>query len=900
MSCKLILGSSGEVVGVKAPNDNSSVLFQSLLEKTKDIKKATELTLLTSTEKFKETVVKPILFKYRNFIKNSINKLPAANTTVKLLVDNKEYNVDLSKLQYPVVHTKGITTIQAITEIAGKKEQLGRIRLKSYKDGFAIDSSLLGVQKVNSEGKTEDLKGRGIGTELYKSAISYALKQNKPLYSDSSQTQDAKGIWNKLQSTNVITQEDGRYKVEAFPPKFFDKNQEVKPELVLTYLSNSKVVERMLSFEQRQEVKNTLISTKFTDSETLAQELNSIFYIDGEFNPKRENLKRIYSDYEINNILTNPDAQRIIKKTLETLKNNSEIVVEESYYPREFLVKNTNVNSLGFMQANNPLDVEQQSIQQLGGISQEDEFNNRLETLSEQTNLDPQVISYDEMQEYKRMKSYRVVGDLLVRVNENDTKVTLEQTLAFPKNMEISDDIIYLNSLPQDIYDENIQDVKDLILEIEKKAAKQGINIVGLNDKVNNSNRDEIYDILEDVNDLTISPSQASIDSFTQKYNQVFNVTPNLKEVVEKVKPSRLKNALLNLETEESEYDLFNKFSLIKVSKNTYQKVKKNPNLEEMYDKLYQIAQYNQGILPIEAFPLANEGGVLNLSTLRNPNNKEILVNDIQTFLENSVTKLDVPNKGVENNELQQLLTFKYYFNTPVTFKESVVLQKENNNFNMFTGNESYLTSDYVSDFYSEYLQEKIKDSDVFQNFYSKFSINERGIRLEKTDAITVGILEDYLNSNKIKQVEDFRNYSLLSKQMPTFKTSEIVDTDFTREFKRSLYASNPNTLDLTRDNYTKLSDTSVSIKGATEGFIRLRDGVYEMITTDDENGFYEKVNIPTTEYKTYSVEEPILSVDVTQYGAQEATENKEFTTVEKNYSKNEEEKINSDNFECL
>lgn len=831
MSCKLILNDEGEVVGAKAPDGTPSLLFKALKEITNSAKKASELTLLTHTEKFKEAVINPILARQRNLVRG-------------ILKIKNSYSVNTSR---------GVTTLTN-----GENKAI----LKPYKDGFTITSV-----------DTEDLR---------KQAVNYALKQGKAIYTNA-------------ESLNLPSV-DG--KIEAYPSQSFDENKEVKPELVLDYIRNSKIANRGLSFEQKQEVKNSLLATGFNDSESLLEKLTSVFYVDGVFSPQKENLKSIYSEYEVNNILSDKNLQKTIKKTIESFKNTATPIIEDSYYDKNYLVKNTRVNSLGFMEANNPLDVEQQTVDILGGISDENEFANQLETLSEATNLDPQTVSYNKMQEYKRMKSYRVVGDLMVRVNANNTVLTLEQTLALPENIGISDDIIYLNSLPQDIYAENIQDVRDLILEIEKKAAKQGIDIVGLNEKINGENRDDIYDILEDVNNLTLEPSQEAIDNFSQKYNQLFNVVPNLVEVVEKVKPSRMKNALLHLETSIAEYDLFNKFGLIKIAKDTYQKVKKTANLDEMYDKLYQIAQYNQGILPLEAFPLANEDGVLNLSALRNPENKETIIADMKSFIEKDVTRLDVPSKGVENSELQQMLLFKYYFNTAITSKKEISLLKENQNYNAFIGNEGYLTSDYISDFYSEYLQEKIKKSEVFNNFYSKFSINERGIRLEKTDGITVGIIEDYLNAGLVRQAENFRNYSLLSRQMPTFKTTTET-SEINRDSRRNIYSSNPNSLDLSRDSYTRHTDTTVSIKGATEGFIRLRDGVYEMITAEDGNTFYEKLYPSSEIYKTYNAEQPTLSVDPSQFGAQEATENKEFTTVEKNFSKKEEEEINS-NFECL
>jgi hypothetical protein len=505
---------------------------------------------------------------------------------------------------------------------------------------------------------------------------------------------------------------------------------------------------------------------------------------------------------------------------------------------------------------------------------------------------------FEKMQEFKRMSQMKIEGDTLTAVNQNDIRVQLEQTLNLSDNLSISSDIIYLNELGQDLYYENIEDVKELIKEIEVKSAKQGVDIVGLSSKVFSKSRDEIYDLLESLNTLLLEPSEQSFNDFIGQHQIVFEteVIPITK--VEVVSENNLNKSLISLKTKLSEYTLFNDFGLLKVSENIYQQIEKE-DLDTLYNKLYAISQYNENILPKEAFPLANQAGELNLETLRNIENRELIVADIKRFIENEVSKLDVPSVSLDNTVLQQMVINKYAFGHPMTFKKNVDFQEEFNSFEAFDGNEEYLKTDFIADFYSEFLQEKIKDSEKYKEFYSNFSINERGIVLVNDDAITVQKIKDYLAEKNIKQAKDLENYSLLTDQIPNLKTLEKPSSDYTRDFYRTNYINNPMSLDKVKGEYKFITDTTIVKNNSIDNFIRVKDRVFELVDTKGGNSFYEEVPVNTSEYKTFNVSQPVLSVNLDNYGAERLDEVPPVK-IEKYYSKAEEQKINEESFECL
>ena len=505
---------------------------------------------------------------------------------------------------------------------------------------------------------------------------------------------------------------------------------------------------------------------------------------------------------------------------------------------------------------------------------------------------------FEKMQEFKRMPEMKIEGNTLTTVNQNDSRVQLEQTLKLSDDLSISSDIIYLNELSQDLYDENIQDVKQLIKEIEIKSAKQGVDIVGLSGKVFSKSRDEIYDLLENLNTLLLEPSEQSFNDFISQHQLVFETKIKPTTRVEVVSENNLNKSLISLKTKLSEYTLFNEFGLLKVSENIYQRVEKE-DLDTLYNKLYDISQYNENILPKEAFPLTIKDEVVNIESLRNIENRDLIIADIKRFIENEVSKLDVPSVSLDNTTLQQLVINKYAFEHPLNFTQTVNVQEEFSSFEVFDGNEEYLKTDFISDFYAEYLQEKIKNSEKYREFYSNFSINEGGIVLVNDDAITVEKIKDYLAEKNIKQSKDLENYSLLTDQIPNLKTAERINSDYTRDFYRAKYSNNPMTLNKVEGDYKFLSNTTTLKNNSIDNFIRVKDRLFELVDTKGGNSFYEEIPVNSSEYKIFSIPQPVLSVNIDNYGA-ERLEGVQAVNTEKYYSKKEEEKINEESFDCL
>ena len=59
---------------------------------------------------------------------------------------------------------------------------------------------------------------------------------------------------------------------------------------------------------------------------------------------------------------------------------------------------------------------------------------------------------------------------------------------------------------------------------------------------------------------------------------------------------------------------------------------------------------------------------------------------------------------------------------------------------------EDYLTSDFISDFYTSYLQEKSMDSPLFNSALKYFEVNDKGITFLRTNPLVKNQVKDILN----------------------------------------------------------------------------------------------------------------------------------------------------------
>ena len=172
-----------------------------------------------------------------------------------------------------------------------------------------------------------------------------------------------------------------------------------------------------------------------------------------------------------------------------------------------------------------------------------------------------------------------------------------------------------------------------------------------------------------------------------------------------------------------------------------------------------------------------------------------------------------------------------------------------------FTGDFDYLTNEYVSDFYIDYLREKKKNSKKFKNFYSNFTVNEKGIQLVNDDEITLSVVKQYADEN-------LKQYSLISKQMPNLIEDESVVSN-----KRDEYINYPqNAPKFEGQSYLLPNDVGMIAKDTTEDFLRVGRDVFELQDTDGNISLYSKLEQNNSDYYKFGTEKTENKVNIAGY----------------------------------
>jgi hypothetical protein len=171
-----------------------------------------------------------------------------------------------------------------------------------------------------------------------------------------------------------------------------------------------------------------------------------------------------------------------------------------------------------------------------------------------------------------------------------------------------------------------------------------------------------------------------------------------------------------------------------------------------------------------------------------------------------------------------------------------------------FTGDYAYLTEEFPSDFYIKQLKEKQKNSTKYRNFYSNFEVNEKGINILNTDAISMQQIEIYADEN-------LRQYSLISKQMPDLQ----VDTEI-NENTRDLVVNNPQTLEDYKNDLFRIDENNLILKNNTEEFVKVNGEIYESVTKQGNLNHFVKLEIPTSDYYAVEVKAPQTNLKLSDY----------------------------------
>lgn len=628
--------------------------------------------------------------------------------------------------------------------------------------------------------------------------------------------------------------------------------QETEPSLndVLFYISKTNGNQRELSAQQKQDLKSSLMAFNVSDIDEARIKLNKAFYnSENIFLPTLSSLTNsgLYSQYETQTILNDISLQERIKSALEGLNNTD--YNEEEYAAYNDLAdineKLSDFNSFGKLNTINPYVVRQNILDNLADPPSRVWFDDNLQNLEYQ-NINPEAL-YQEMQEYKRAEEWADIdGNIVTSIPQTDTLSLLEQTKKVTGDLSAINNIQYILDLSDEVIADNNEQVSLILDAVEQNMLNEGLNVIGLNSRVNDEN---LKTFLSSLEQFLLTPTEGITQNFVNEYNKFFEVDTTPRTVV--LKPSDLNRNYVYLRTTKSEEELLSENSILKVKADTFIKVRRQP-----LDRLYSI------------------------------------LNITPTEVQQRISELE----NVVNPDLaEELILNKIYFNLPINPQTEINYSEQQNNNEVFES----VTEDFVSDFYIAGLKEKYKDSPLWKNFYNNFEVTATGLNMIYSDPISIDNMKSWMQEISKNLSDNLTNYSISSKNMPSLANNFGEDIIDTLDSQRALAVNYPETVEKVSSESVRINEDIIIAKNNLQQFIRVGNEVYESYETADGLNMFVKLPPRNPNFNQYKITPSKTEFKLKDYQYLSTINNN--ILKERSYlNKEQRNQINNENFNCL
>lgn len=624
--------------------------------------------------------------------------------------------------------------------------------------------------------------------------------------------------------------------------------------------------ETNLDEEQIKDIEDTIVASGLSTYGELLNRMKQIFYKNGVAVFDRASIENsgFYNQYEVDSIMEDVTIQNRIKDTINGLTNTDSETLPD-YDPLFVVSETSRINALGKQAISNPFIIEQQVIGAIVGTNVEDSITNLpFENIKNQYNSNSTVKTrLDNIAAKTKMVAQQeIVGGQLVDKTNNNTREVLEQTLDLRDRLTITAKIQYIQGISPGVWGQSRDSIYTLLKDLNKASVYAGVDFLNLEDSAFTKERGQVIDLLNSYQRLLNNPSDASMQEFTDIYSDFFEIN---NEPASKVVTSNDAGDVY-IETDLTEYQLFNEHGLVKKGENLYREVE----VMESLDDVYSTMTLNKTLLPV---------GVETQQDLRD-------------YISNQVAETPIPDFQVDTDVLQKMFLYKMYFRSPVT---QPIIPDNTDKYVQFTGDYDYMTEEYPSDFYKDMLREKRKNSDMYKNFYSNFTITSKGIELVNRDPLTI---------RQIMRLapEDLIQYNMVSKtlNLPVAEISEdTVDFD-QMVYNREQAINNPDGVPKLKQDYTILSPITIAVKNATSNFVRTPMGSYEIDYQIGNVTFYNMLPKGNSKYNAIGVYNSKTQPDINEDDFAYLQDTPEaFTKAQSYYSASELRRINEKYFNC-
>lgn len=661
--------------------------------------------------------------------------------------------------------------------------------------------------------------------------------------------------------------------------------------------------------------------------EELYQEINRTFFPSGYFRIDPELLmeSKLYSKGEAITLLNHPEVQRNVQRLFEAVRkeymsNNIylENTLDNSKFSEELIQYKDEVDDLGKVQKEDPIEVENYFKENLAGVKDRQLFNNIVSNLKEYhqfVNRFENDLGFAEtvFNKYSNMTKIFRLQDIKDEVRVRRKGATFSkmfETLKHSeKGLEIGQDTAFLKRLDKFVWDSNAKEVVGMLRDIEEKFVDYNIDVIGLSEQYYKKSKEDILNFVESLYNFTEKLKSndyvtEDIEKLSEDIDTFFgrdNVGADAK--YEKVSENNRNKTLVELSSEKSDLELFEQQRLIKTSDGYYQKVNVKDTLEEAYDEAVGVIINNPKVINnyfLKSLPFF-KNGMFNRLEVQKPENVEMVKEAFREFIRKESNKLNNPSLKNRTEMAQKWTIYKLMNKNPLNTEKMPNFAYETLKYQKYRGNYHYLTNNFHADFQNYILKNKFNNTSLYNNVLKYFEVNENGIHLNTNNPlIKERIKNSYIQD---EMFEHLKQYALLSKHpsmQDLFEYEEDIDNNNSMiELERYYYSNNFSQMKSFKGDYRVNGDIIVA-NNTSDNFIRVKEGLFEKVGDMDGNSVYARQTImenPNLNNYDYPLQRP--SVDMELVRAMVIKTSPKPTNVVKLYSKEEAKAINQQYNEC-
>ena len=664
----------------------------------------------------------------------------------------------------------------------------------------------------------------------------------------------------------------------------------------------------------------------FEGMEELYEEINKTFFPNGYFEIRTDLLfnSKLYSKGEAMYVLEHPEVQNNLQGFFERIRkeylsNNTylENTINNNYFDEELIQYKDEIDDLGKVQIEDPIEVENYFKENLAGISNREVFDGIVKRLDKYPSFNQRYngdknFANQIFRKYSAMsKIFRtqIIKDEFSPRVKGSRFATMYETLQFSnKGMEVAQDTAFLNRLDDYVWSSEQRDVKAILKEIETKLVDYNIDVIGLSDLYDRKNKSEFIDFLNKINTFTEkvgsnTHSVKDISQLSQDIDNFFGRSASYEKVFKKVSDTNKGKTLVELTSEKDDLSLFEQHGLVKTSEGYYQKVSVENTLEEAYDRATDVIIQNPSLINGSNFKHLSfyKYGKFDEVAILDEVNRSAVKDALKTYFKKRANELNDPNLKNRTETAQKWTIYKLMNKNPMNTEKLPNFVQEEVKFQNYNGNYHYLTNNFHSDFQNYILKNKLDNTELYKNVLKYFEVNENGISLNtENNTIKQRIRNSYITDQTF---ENLKQYSIISKNKTMQGLFEFENDGVRRhnaaENQRYYYSNNFSQMESFKGDYEVSGNTLVA-NNSSDNFIRVKEGLFERVGQTNGVYVYGKQQIienPNFNNYEYKLESPNVDMEV----AREMVKPSVFSGSKsvKSYSKQEEDSLNQQHNEC-